>query len=116
MTRDDLLRPVFLASARGRRAAERLSIPASVVIEGIVLGLNYGLLALGLVLVYRTSRILNFAQGQLGVVAAVLLVKLYYDFGINYWGALVVVLGWPPAPAPCPSWCCAGCSTGPGSW
>src|SRR5580704_11336123 len=70
-----------------------MSIPLSVVIEGIVLGLNYGLLALGLVLIYRTSRILNFAQGQLGVVAAVLLVKLYYDFGINYWGALIMVLG-----------------------
>jgi len=70
-----------------------VSVPLSVVIEGIVLGLNYGLLALGLVLIYRTSRILNFAQGQLGVVAAVLLVKLYYDFGINYWGALIMVLG-----------------------
>ena len=43
-------------------------------------------------LIYRTNRVLNFAQGQLGVVAAVFLVKLYYDFGINYWVALVVAL------------------------
>ncbi|HUO49738.1 MAG TPA: ABC transporter permease, partial [Acidimicrobiales bacterium] len=50
------------------------------------------LLALGLVLVYRTNRVLNFAQGQLGVVAAVFFVKLYYDFGIDYWAALVMVL------------------------
>jgi hypothetical protein len=44
----------------------------------------------GLVLIYRTSRVVNFAQGQLGVVAAVFLVKLYYDFGFNYWVALVI--------------------------
>ena len=69
-----------------------MSVPGSVVIEGIILGLNYGLLALGLVLIYRTSRVLNFAQGQLGVVAAVLLVKLHYDYGIWYWAALVTAL------------------------
>jgi ABC-type branched-subunit amino acid transport system permease subunit len=69
-----------------------MSVPGSVVIEGIILGLNYGLLALGLVLIYRTSRVLNFAQGQLGVVAAVLLVKLHDDYGIWYWAALVAAL------------------------
>ncbi len=69
-----------------------MSIPASVVIEGVILGLNYGLLALGLVLIYRTSRVLNFAQGQLGVVAAVLLVKLHDDYGIFYWAALAAAI------------------------
>ena len=69
-----------------------VSIPSSVVLEGAILGLNYGLLAVGLVLIYRTSRVVNFAQGQLGVVAAVFLVKLYYDYGINYWAALVAAL------------------------
>ena len=69
-----------------------VSVPSSVVLEGAILGLNYGLLAVGLVLIYRTSRVVNFAQGQLGVVAAVFMVKLYYDFGINYWAALVAAL------------------------
>ena len=46
----------------------------------------------GLVLIYRTNRVLNFAQGQLGVVAAVFMVKLDYDFGINYWAALVAAV------------------------
>jgi len=69
-----------------------VSIPSSVVLEGAILGLNYGLLAVGLVLIYRTSRVVNFAQGQLGVVAAVFLVKLYYDFGINYWAAAIAAI------------------------
>ena len=69
-----------------------MSIPSFVVLQGAINGLDYGLLALGLVLIYRTNRVLNFAQGQLGVVAAVFFVKLSYDFGIAYWAALAMVL------------------------
>jgi branched-chain amino acid transport system permease protein len=68
------------------------SAPNFVLVEGAITGLSYGLLALGLVLIYRTNRVLNFSQGQLGVVGAVFMVKLYYDFGINYWPALVAAL------------------------
>jgi len=70
-----------------------VSIPSFVLVEGVITGLSYGLLALGLVLIYRTNRVLNFAQGQLGVVAAVFMVKLHADFHFNYWIALVVALG-----------------------
>ena len=69
-----------------------MQLSAGTVIEGVVLGLNNGLLAMGLVLVYRTSRVLNFAQGQLGVVSAVLLAKCVHDFGLPYGPSLVVVL------------------------
>ena len=69
-----------------------MSIPGFVVLQGVVVGLNFGLLALGLVLVYRTNRVLNFAQGQLGVVAAVFLVKCNEDFGFNYWFSLVLAI------------------------
>jgi ABC-type branched-subunit amino acid transport system permease subunit len=70
-----------------------VSIPISVVLEGAILGLNYGLLALGLTLIYRTSRVVNFAQGQLGVVAAVFFVKEYYDFHLLYLPALLIAIG-----------------------
>jgi branched-chain amino acid transport system permease protein len=39
-------------------------------ILGIVSGAGYALLALGLVLVYKGSRVFNFAQGEFGTVAA----------------------------------------------
>jgi ABC-type branched-subunit amino acid transport system permease subunit len=68
------------------------SLPPSILLEGAIVGLGYGLLAVGLVLIYRTSRVVNFAQGQLGVVAAAFLVKLYYDYHVNYWLALFVAL------------------------
>ena len=70
-----------------------LSAPNFVLVQGVFYGLGYGLLALGLVLVYRTNRVLNFAQGQIGVIAAVFLVKLTADFHFNYWFALVLSVG-----------------------
>ena len=38
-------------------------------IIGIVAGSGYGLIAIGLVLVYKSSRIFNFAQGEFGTIA-----------------------------------------------
>jgi len=70
-----------------------VSVPSFVLVQGVITGLSYGLLAMGLVLIYKTNRVLNFAQGQLGVVAAVFMVKCFYDFGFNYWFALLLSLG-----------------------
>jgi ABC-type branched-subunit amino acid transport system permease subunit len=67
--------------------------PNFVLVQGVFYGLGYGLLAVGLVLIYRTNRVLNFAQGQIGVIAAVFLVKLTADFKFNYWFALVLSIG-----------------------
>jgi len=39
------------------------------VISGIATGAIYGLVALGIVLVYKGSRVLNFAQGEIGTLA-----------------------------------------------
>jgi ABC-type branched-subunit amino acid transport system permease subunit len=66
------------------------SAPSYILLQGVIIGLGYGLLAVGLVLIYRTNRVLNFAQGQVGVIAAVFLVKLTADFKFNYWFALVL--------------------------
>lgn len=44
--------------------------PNAYVVIGIATGALYGLVALGLVLVYKGSRVFNFAQGEFGTVAA----------------------------------------------
>ena len=43
---------------------------ASVIVSGVFVGLVYGLLAVGLVAIYRASRIVNFAYGETGMLAA----------------------------------------------
>jgi branched-chain amino acid transport system permease protein len=41
----------------------------STIVSGVVNGAIYGLIALGIVLVYKGSRVLNFAQGEIGTFA-----------------------------------------------
>jgi ABC-type branched-subunit amino acid transport system ATPase component/ABC-type branched-subunit amino acid transport system permease subunit len=67
-------------------------ILASSVVLGIVNGATYSLLALGLVLVYRSTKVVNFAHGQLGALGAYLLAKLVLDYDVPYLLALAVVL------------------------
>lgn len=47
-------------------------ITGPVIAFGVITGLLYGLLAVGLVLVYRQSRVINFAEGQIGAFGATL--------------------------------------------
>ncbi|MGQ0844887.1 MAG: ABC transporter permease [Sporichthyaceae bacterium] len=65
-------------------------LPLGVVLQGVVLGSLTGCSALGLVLVYRSSRIVNFAQAALGSVAATLSVQLFVGKGWNYYAAFIV--------------------------
>src|SRR5437867_5557171 len=62
---------------------------------GILNGLTVGLLAIGLVLVYKANRFINLAHAQLGTLSAVLLAKWVIDWGVTWWLAFpaAVVLG-----------------------
>lgn len=67
----------------------------SYVVIGIVSGAIYGLAALGLVLIYKGSRIFNFAQGEFGTVAMFVLYMFVSMQGgprINYFVALFIAL------------------------
>lgn len=66
--------------------------PASVLVLGLVTGMTYGVLALGLVLVYRSSRVLNFAHGQVGAFAAAVFGAQVVGNGVPYWVLFPVAL------------------------
>src|SRR3954469_9728726 len=59
---------------------------------GILNGLTIGLLAVGLVLVYKSNRFLNLAHAQIGTLPALLLGKWVLDSGWNWWLAFVVAI------------------------
>ena len=65
-----------------------------VVALGAITGMVYGILAVGLVLVFRSSRIINFAHGQIGAFGAALLGVAVVSWHVPYWlafpGALAV--------------------------
>src|SRR4249919_2537524 len=58
--------------------------------DGAVTGLIYGFLAIGLILVYRASGIVNFAYGAIGSLAAVLVAKMVLDWGWPFVPAVAV--------------------------
>ena len=58
---------VRVAGARHEQHLQRSrESPLPVILLGTIIGMTYGLLAVGLVLIYRTNRIINFAHGQIG--------------------------------------------------
>ncbi|NRB01055.1 MAG: branched-chain amino acid ABC transporter permease [Rhodobacteraceae bacterium] len=63
-----------------------------VVWEGLVSGVLYALIALGFVLIFRSSRIFNFAQGIMVVFAALTLVGLH-EVGVPAWISFALTLG-----------------------
>ena len=63
-----------------------------VIIGGLVTGSLYGLLALGIVLIYRTTGVLNFAYGAIGATCACFMTVLLLGPLRQFWLALLVTL------------------------
>ena len=59
---------------------------------GLVRGLVTGLLAIGIVLIYRSTKVINFAVGNMGLPGASLFALLVINWGWPFWPALVVSL------------------------
>ena len=59
---------------------------------GFFQGAVYGLLAVGIVLVYKGTRVFNFAQAEFGTVAALILYSLHQNGHVNYLLATIIAL------------------------
>ncbi|MEV0800421.1 ATP-binding cassette domain-containing protein [Kribbella sp. NPDC050281] len=66
--------------------------PLPVIMLGTIVGLTYGLLAVGIVLVYRSNRIINFAHGQIGAFGAAFFGVVAMKWHVPYWIAFVIAL------------------------
>lgn len=66
--------------------------PPPVLLLGAIVGTTYGLLAAGLVIVYRTNRIINFAHGEIGAFAAAVFGLAVVQWGVPYWLAFPLAL------------------------
>jgi branched-chain amino acid transport system permease protein len=64
---------------------------AQLTVEGIALGSVYGSLALALVLVYRATHVINFAQGELAMFTTYIAYELGLR-GLSYWEAFAATL------------------------
>lgn len=66
--------------------------PPGELVFGLITGLLYSLVAVGLILIYRANRIINFAQGEIGAVSATLAVLLILVDHVPYLLALGVAV------------------------
>src|SRR5437764_7970688 len=59
---------------------------------GIITGLTYGLLAVGIVLIFKANRFINLAHAQLGTLSALLLGRFVLEDGWSWWAAFPTVI------------------------
>lgn len=79
-----------IPGAIGRYVDEKM--PYEVVVIGLITGTVTSLLAIGLILIYRANRFINFAYGSMGSFAGVIGVALYKEHDVNYFVVLPLVV------------------------
>ncbi|NIR37612.1 MAG: branched-chain amino acid ABC transporter permease, partial [Actinobacteria bacterium] len=62
------------------------------IVIGLITGLTYAALAAGFVLVYRSTGVLNFAHGELGVFGLAIFVMMLVNYRFNWWLAFVLAI------------------------
>jgi branched-chain amino acid transport system permease protein len=67
-------------------------ILAQQIISGLATGSLYALAALGLVLIFKTSDVVNFAQGEMAMFGTFVAFTLLTTAGLPYWGAFLLAL------------------------
>ena len=70
-----------------------LELSQQVLFQGVIFGLVYAVLAAGFVLVYRSTGVLNFAQGEIGAFGVALFALFTVGYDIPYWLALALAVG-----------------------
>jgi branched-chain amino acid transport system permease protein len=62
------------------------------VLNGLAVGCIYGLVALGFVLIYKATELVNFAQGDLMMLGAFTCYMFVVWYGVGYWAALCLAV------------------------
>jgi branched-chain amino acid transport system permease protein len=60
---------------------------------GVVTGAMYGLIAVGIVLIYRGTKVINFAQGEIGTFSLYLAWFLTTEHGLPWWVGAAAAVG-----------------------
>ncbi len=63
-----------------------------IIVSGLIIGFVYGLAALGLVLIYKTTDIVNFAQGEMAMVTTFMSFVFLTQLGMPYFVSFLLAL------------------------
>ncbi len=67
--------------------------PFGIVVAGVIVGTVTALLAMGLILIYKTSRFINFAYASMGSLAGVTAIGLHLEKGVPFFASLPIGVG-----------------------
>src|SRR5207248_139907 len=75
-----------------RNGCRQWNLVLTSAVSGFFVGAIYGLFALGLIVIYRSSRAVNFAHGETGMVGAFVFAELWVTHGFALGVALLIAL------------------------
>ncbi len=61
-------------------------------IEGLAIGACYGLFGIAVAIIYKTSEVVNFAQGEMGMVATFVAYHILTLYHVPFWAAFLLTL------------------------
>jgi branched-chain amino acid transport system permease protein len=61
-------------------------------VDGLAMGACYGLFGLAVVIIYKTSEVLNFAAGEMAMVSTFVAYHVLVIYGYSFWVAFVIAL------------------------
>ena len=67
-------------------------VTRQLIFTGVVNGMVFGLVAMGIVLIYRSTRVINFAVANLGLIGTGLFVLLVAQYSVPFWPAAILSL------------------------
>lgn len=62
------------------------------VINGVIIGVLYGVVAMSFVLIYKSTQVVNFAQGEFLLIGAWVCWALLVKFGLPFWLGFLITL------------------------
>jgi branched-chain amino acid transport system permease protein len=62
------------------------------IIGGFAIGACYALVALSMVIIYKTSEVPNFAQGEMAMIAAFVAFTLIQSYGVGFWTTAAITV------------------------
>jgi ABC-type branched-subunit amino acid transport system ATPase component/ABC-type branched-subunit amino acid transport system permease subunit len=65
-------------------------VPPQVILGGATRGLAIGVFAVGIILIFRSNKVINFALGELGALCAAVFVRLTVNYHWNFYPALAL--------------------------
>ena len=62
------------------------------IIEGLAIGACYGLFGVAVAIIYKTSEVVNFAQGEMGMIATFVAFHVLNPLHLPFWLAFIITM------------------------